>query len=91
VDGVHHAHRYPDCSGAVFRRSIHRFTGWFGLLRRATMGHMENDILIAGLMVLGSIASLAAIITVVARAVREEPRQVKAPETAPVLRPVSGW
>jgi hypothetical protein len=55
------------------------------------MGPMENDILIAGLMVLGSIAWLAAIITVIARAVREEPRKVKTPETAPVLRPVSGW
>jgi hypothetical protein len=52
---------------------------------------MENDILIAGLMMLGSIAWLAAVLTVVARAVREEPRKVRMPETAPVLRPVSGW
>jgi hypothetical protein len=52
---------------------------------------MENDILIPGLMVLGSIAWLAAIVTVIARAVREEPRKVKTPETVPVLRPVSGW
>jgi hypothetical protein len=52
---------------------------------------MKQDILIAGLMVLGSIASLAAIIAVVARAVREEPRKVKTPETAPVLQPASGW
>ena len=52
---------------------------------------MKQDILIAGLMVLGSIASLLAIIVAVARAVREEPRKVKTPETAPVLRPASGW
>jgi hypothetical protein len=53
---------------------------------------METDILIAGLMVLASIGALLAIIFEVGRAVREEPRrQVKAPETAPVLRPASGW
>ncbi len=52
---------------------------------------MKQDILIAGLMVLGSIVWLAAIIAVIARAVREEPRTVKTPETAPVLRPASGW
>ena len=52
---------------------------------------MENDILIASLMALGSIASLVALIVVIARAVREEPRKVKAPETARVLRPASGW
>ncbi len=52
---------------------------------------MENDILIAGLMVLASVATLLAIILKVARAVREEPRKVKTPETAPVLRPASGW
>jgi hypothetical protein len=52
---------------------------------------MEQDILIAGLMVLGSVASLLAIIVAVARAVREEPRKVKTPETAPALRPASGW
>jgi hypothetical protein len=52
---------------------------------------MENDILIAGVMVLGSIVWLAAIITVIALGVREEPRKIKTPETAPALRPVSGW
>jgi hypothetical protein len=53
---------------------------------------MENEILIAGLMVLGSIAWLAAIIVIVARAASERPRtKVKEPETAPVLRPASGW
>jgi hypothetical protein len=52
---------------------------------------MKQDILIAGLMVLGSIVWLAAIIVVIARAVREEPRKVKTAETAPVLRPASGW
>jgi hypothetical protein len=53
---------------------------------------METDILIAGLMVLASIGALLAIILKVGRAVREESRQkVKAPETAPVLRPASGW
>ncbi len=54
---------------------------------------METDILIAGLMVLASIGVLLGIIVKIGRAVREEPRQpkVKAPETAPVLRPASGW
>jgi hypothetical protein len=53
---------------------------------------MKNDILIASLMVLGSIAWLAAVVAVIARAVREEPRaKVKQPEAAPVLRPASGW
>jgi hypothetical protein len=52
---------------------------------------MTSDILIAGVMVLGSIASLAFIMTVIARAVREEPRQVKTRETVAVLRPTPGW
>jgi hypothetical protein len=52
---------------------------------------MTTDILIAGLMVLGSIASLALIMTVIARAVREEPRQVETRETVAVLRPTPGW
>jgi hypothetical protein len=53
---------------------------------------METDILIAGLMVLVSIAALLGIIVKVGRAVREEPRQkVKRPETVPALRPASGW
>jgi hypothetical protein len=34
---------------------------------------------------------LLAIILTVARAIREEPRKVKTPEPAPVLRPASGW
>ena len=52
---------------------------------------METDILIAGLMVALSVAALLGIILKVARAVRKEPRKVKTPETAPVLRPASGW
>jgi hypothetical protein len=55
---------------------------------------MKTDILIAGLMVAFSISALLGVILTVARAVREEPRtKVKSPspETAPVLRPVSGW
>jgi hypothetical protein len=54
---------------------------------------METDILIAGLMVLASIGALLGIIVKVGQAVREEPRQKvkRAPETAPVLRPASGW
>jgi hypothetical protein len=52
---------------------------------------METEILIAGLMAAFSVAALLAIILTVARAIREEPRKVKSPETAPVLRPVSGW
>jgi hypothetical protein len=52
---------------------------------------MEQDILIAGLMVLASVAALLAIILKVARAVREEPRKVETPEQAPALRPAPGW
>ena len=52
---------------------------------------METDILIAGSLILLSIAALLAIIIKVADAVREEPRQVKPAETAPTLRPASGW
>jgi hypothetical protein len=54
---------------------------------------METDILIAGLMVIASVAAALGIIVKIARAVREEPRQqkVKARETASVLRPASGW
>ena len=53
---------------------------------------METDILIAALMVLASVVAALGIIVKVARATREEPRpKVKQPETAPVLRPASGW
>ena len=53
---------------------------------------MKTEILIAGLMVAFSVTALFAIMLSVARAIRDEPRsKVKSPETAPVLRPVSGW
>ena len=53
---------------------------------------METDILIAGLMVLASVAIVLGILVKVARAAGEEPRRkVKRAETAPVLRPASGW
>jgi hypothetical protein len=53
---------------------------------------MENDILIAGLMVAFSVTALLGVILTVARSIRDEPRsKVKSPETAPVLRPASGW
>jgi hypothetical protein len=55
---------------------------------------MENDILIAGLMALGSVVWLVAIILVIARATREtpsRPRAVDAPEPTPALRPAPGW
>jgi hypothetical protein len=54
---------------------------------------METDILIAALMALGSVVGLAGTILLIARATREEPRRKvrRAPETAPVLRPASGW
>jgi hypothetical protein len=54
---------------------------------------MDNDFLIAGLMVLASIGALLGIILTVGRAIREEPRQKvkRAPETASALRPASGW
>ena len=56
---------------------------------------METDILIAGLMILASVAAALGIVVKVARVL--EPRQpkqrqqVKAPQTVPVLRPTSGW
>ena len=52
---------------------------------------METDILIAVSLVLLSVAALLAIILKVAHAAREEPRQVKPPETVPALPPASGW
>ena len=53
---------------------------------------MKTDILIASLMVTFSVTALVATIWTVARAIREEPRlKAKSPETAPVLRPASGW
>jgi hypothetical protein len=53
---------------------------------------METDILIAALMVLASVAAALGIIVKVALATREAPRRkVKRAETAPVLRPASGW
>jgi hypothetical protein len=52
---------------------------------------METDLLIAGTLVLLSVAVLLAIILKVARAVREDPPKVKSPETVPALRPASGW
>ena len=54
---------------------------------------METDILIAGLMALGSVVLLIGIIALIARATREEPRQqVERPESAqPALRPAPGW
>ncbi len=53
--------------------------------------NVEQDILIGGLLALASVAALLALMLKVARAVREEPRNVKAPQTAPALRPTSGW
>jgi hypothetical protein len=55
---------------------------------------MENDILIAGSMALGSVLWLVAIIVVIARATREQPaprRQPEAHEPTPALRPAPGW
>ncbi|HEY5662371.1 MAG TPA: hypothetical protein VIR59_16425 [Gaiellaceae bacterium] len=53
---------------------------------------MEHDILIAGLMTLGSVAWLALIIALIARATRETPRRSPdAVEPTPVLRPAPGW
>jgi hypothetical protein len=55
---------------------------------------MDNDFLIAGLMALGSVLWLAAIILVIARATREAPK-APAPaagsEPASALRPAPGW
>ena len=53
---------------------------------------MDNDILIAGLMTLGSVVWLAAILALIARATRETPRpQVEPAEPTPALRPAPGW
>ena len=55
---------------------------------------MDNDFLIAGLMALGSVLWLAAIIVVIARATRETPKPAApaaASEPAPALRPAPGW
>ena len=54
---------------------------------------METDILIAGLMALGSVILLIGVIALIARATREQPRrQVERSEPAqPSLRPAPGW
>jgi hypothetical protein len=53
---------------------------------------MNNDILIAGLMTLVSVAWLALIIALIARATRETPRRKpEIVEPAPKLRPAPGW
>jgi hypothetical protein len=55
---------------------------------------MGNDILIAGLMALGSVVWLAGIILVIARATRETPRSTavaETPEPTGALRPAPGW
>jgi hypothetical protein len=52
---------------------------------------MEHDIIIGGSMALASVLVWFAIVLRIARAVREAPRLVTTPETAPALRPTSGW
>jgi hypothetical protein len=54
---------------------------------------MDNDILIAGLMALGTVLWLAGILWLIARATRETPRRPKVEpiEPAPALRPTPGW
>jgi hypothetical protein len=55
---------------------------------------MDNDILIAGSMALGSVLWLVAIIVVIARATREAPAPRPKPEAhepTPALRPAPGW
>jgi hypothetical protein len=55
---------------------------------------MNNDFLIAGLMALGSVLWLLAIIAVIARATRETPKPAAMPtssDPAPALRPAPGW
>ena len=55
---------------------------------------METDILIAGLMALGSVVALVVVIILIARATRETPaqrRNIEAPEPTPALRPAPGW
>jgi hypothetical protein len=57
---------------------------------------METDILIAGLMALASVVAALGLVMKVARTLREGPaaqkrQKAKAPRTAPVLRPTSGW
>jgi len=53
---------------------------------------MDNDILIAGLMTLGTVVWLAGIIALIARATRETPQPKADPvEPKPALRPAPGW
>ena len=53
---------------------------------------MDKDILIAGLMTLGSVVWLALIIALIARATREAPRRKPdVVDPAPTLRPAPGW
>ena len=55
---------------------------------------METDILIAGLMALGSVVWLAGILLVIARATREKPSRPQPLATAEptqALRPAPGW
>jgi len=56
---------------------------------------METDILIAGLMILASVAFALGIVVKVAHVLEPKaPKRrqtVKAPQTVPVLRPTSGW
>ena len=51
------------------------------------------DILIGGLMALASITVLATIVLLIARGISETPRRPRRVrrETAPALRPASGW
>jgi hypothetical protein len=53
--------------------------------------HMEQDILIGGLMALTSLVALLTIVVAIARRVRELPRVVTVSDAATVLRPTSGW
>jgi hypothetical protein len=76
--------RFPAFDSGVHRLGV-----------RAATRHdpaMDTDILIAGLMTLGSVLLLAGLITLVARATSETPRpKVEPAEPTPALRPAPGW
>jgi hypothetical protein len=76
--------RFPAFDSAVHRLGAPRPKGDYP--------GMDNDILIAGLMTLGSVLWLAGIIALIARATRETPRRnVEPVEPRPALRPAPGW
>ena len=81
--------RIPAVRFPAFDSPVHRLGG---LRAAGDDAAMDTDLLIAGLMTLGSVLWLVGIIALIARATRETPRRKAEPvEPAPVLRPAPGW